>query len=97
MATESSAAAPTAPTAPSLHWSFGFGSNMNVELVQTKKRVMVQRHCCAVLRGWRMAFGIHGMQKTTDKRYRSWCSGLCPSLGAAVRTRIGSNPAAADL
>lgn len=32
-------------------WSFGIGSNMNVELVENKKKIKVLEHACAVLTG----------------------------------------------
>ena len=32
-------------------WSFGIGSNMNVDIVENKKKIKVIDHACAVLTG----------------------------------------------
>jgi hypothetical protein len=45
-----------------LFWSFGFGSNMNVEQVQTKKGLKVGAHVCASLSGWKIAFTMGGLE-----------------------------------
>lgn len=44
-------------------WSFGIGSNMNVDIVENKKKIKVIDHACAVLTGWRLGFTLHGMEK----------------------------------
>lgn len=41
-------------------WSFGFGSNMDVEALRTKKGLNVVAHTAAVLKGWRVAFTTKG-------------------------------------
>jgi len=42
-------------------WSFGFGSNMDVEHLYVKKAVTVLDHTPAILKGWRMAFTCQGL------------------------------------
>jgi cation transport regulator ChaC len=44
-------------------WSFGYGSNMDVKSLQTKKHVNIVDHVCAVLRGWKMSFTLPGPAK----------------------------------
>mmetsp|Transcript_115736 Transcript_115736/g.360479 ORF Transcript_115736/g.360479 Transcript_115736/m.360479 type:complete len:330 (-) Transcript_115736:129-1118(-) len=44
-----------------IEWSFGFGSNMNVEFVEKKKQIPVAEHTCARLSGWRLAFNTPGL------------------------------------
>ena len=42
-------------------WSFGFGSNMNVEFVEHKKGHKVLDSVACVAQGWRMTFNLRGM------------------------------------
>ncbi|KAK6180938.1 hypothetical protein SNE40_008900 [Patella caerulea] len=42
-------------------WSFGYGSNMDVHAVETKKQVKILDHTAAILKGWRLAFNLSGI------------------------------------
>ena len=53
---------PAAPDARDAVWSFGFGSNMNVEFVRHKKGYTVLDHAPAVVKGYRMAFATGGFE-----------------------------------
>ena len=53
-------------------WSFGFGSNMNVQFVTDKKGLTVLDSSCAVLKGWRVGFNFLGMSKVEP----SWANAI---------------------
>lgn len=38
-------------------WTFGFGSNMNVGLLRSKKGHVVLDHAPAIVKSWRLNFG----------------------------------------
>ena len=40
---------------------FGFGSNMDIDALQIKKKVKVLEYTAATCKGWRMAFNIGGL------------------------------------
>ena len=40
---------------------FGFGSNMDIDALQIKKKVKVLEYTAAKCKGWRMAFNIGGL------------------------------------
>ena len=42
-------------------WSFGYGSNMDMEALQSWKKVKVFEHCPAVLKGFKMVFSLPGL------------------------------------
>ncbi|ESO93557.1 hypothetical protein LOTGIDRAFT_232618 [Lottia gigantea] len=42
-------------------WSFGYGSNMDVKAVETKKKVKIIDHTAAILKGWKLAFNLSGI------------------------------------
>ena len=41
-------------------WSFGYGANMDMEALQSWKKVKVLEHCPAVLRGFKLVFSLPG-------------------------------------
>ena len=42
-------------------WSFGYGANMDMEALQSWKKVKVFEHCPAVLRGFKVVFSLPGL------------------------------------
>ena len=42
-------------------WSFGYGSNMDMEALQSWKKVKVFEHCPAILRGFKVVFSLPGL------------------------------------
>ena len=42
-------------------WSFGFGSNMDVDALRRRKKVNVIRYTAAVLPKWKIAFSLPGL------------------------------------
>jgi hypothetical protein len=62
----SSSPSPPPSSSSSYVWSFGFGSNMNVAFVESKKGYKVHAHRCAVLRGWRLTFNLHGPDRVEE-------------------------------
>jgi len=42
-------------------WSFGYGANMDMEALQSWKKVKVFEHCPAVLKGFKMVFSLPGL------------------------------------
>ena len=42
-------------------WSFGYGSNMDMEALQNKKGVRVLEHCPAILNNFRLTFSTRGL------------------------------------
>ena len=64
---DASSSPPPPPSSSSSYvWSFGFGSNMNVAFVESKKGYKVHAHRCAVLRGWRLTFNLHGPDRVEE-------------------------------
>mmetsp|Transcript_26026 Transcript_26026/g.63145 ORF Transcript_26026/g.63145 Transcript_26026/m.63145 type:complete len:294 (-) Transcript_26026:7-888(-) len=55
--------APAIASSPGTVWSFGFGSNMNVDFVNNKKGLKVLDHSPASLKGWRMGFNLAGFDR----------------------------------
>ena len=53
--------APTMDAADEGVWSFGYGANMDMEALQSWKKVKVFEHCPAVLRGFKMVFSLPGL------------------------------------
>lgn len=49
-------------------WSFGIGSNMNVDLVETKKQVKVIESVGGRVPGWRMSFTSVGRRRCPTQR-----------------------------
>ena len=41
-------------------WSLGYGSNMDVKSLATKKHVKILDHTPAILTGWKMTFSLRG-------------------------------------
>jgi len=60
-------------------WSFGYGSNMDIVALQTKKKVRVSQYAPAVLKGYKMAF-TQGGPKYVEPGY----GGLKKLEGAEV-------------
>lgn len=48
---------------PRAVWSFGFGSNMNVEFVRRRKGLEVLASAPAVVPGWRLSFALRGLPR----------------------------------
>jgi hypothetical protein len=46
---------------PGHTWSFGIGSNMNVALVESKKRLKVVEHAAGLVKDWRVGFNTGGI------------------------------------
>ena len=42
-------------------WSFGYGSNMDMEALQNKKGVRVLEHCPAILNNFRLTISTRGL------------------------------------
>lgn len=67
--------------AESFVWSFGFGSNMNVALVESKKGYKVHDHIAGVLPGWKVAFNLKG----PDRVEEAWANAMpCPTDPTSV-------------
>eukprot|EP00947_MAST-08B_sp_MAST-8B-sp1_P005408 g5408.t1 len=76
-------------------WSFGIGSNMNVELVENKKGVKVLDSVGGAVPGWRMSFSQEGLD-FVDPRYgnaapmteEEVAAGTMPMHGVALKLSL---------
>jgi len=71
-------------------WTFGFGSNMNVELLGSKKGLAVLEHATGVVKGWKMAFQLKGMSFVEPSWADAQCTGGAEDEihGVAVRLSL---------
>ena len=54
-------------------WSFGFGSNMDVEFMRNKKRLNVLDHTPAVLKGWKMMMTLTTGMQLVEPSFANAC------------------------
>jgi len=62
-----------------LVWSFGFGSNMDVEALKTKKQLDVKDHTRAILKDWELFFNGRAIPKAEPS-----FAGIRPKKGSEV-------------
>ena len=52
-------------------WSFGFGSNMNVDFVVNKKKIPVLESVAGIVSGWRVAMAQKAMP-LVEPAFANW-------------------------
>ena len=60
---------------PKAVWSFGFGSNMDVEFMKNKKLLDITDHVGAVMKGWKMMMTLKTRMTHCEPSFANACPG----------------------